>query len=76
MVRSATTEQRWVCREIVVHLDERKFRMSTFTTRARTRCVPQLLSVRGLPVKRNSYNEFVRWLKGYKSSTTRFTIGC
>ena len=23
--------------------------------------------VRGLPVKRNSYNEFVRWLQNYKS---------
>jgi hypothetical protein len=23
--------------------------------------------VRGLPVKRNSYNEFVRWLESYKS---------
>jgi hypothetical protein len=23
--------------------------------------------LRGLPVKRNSYNEFVRWLEGYKT---------
>ena len=26
--------------------------------------------VRGLPVKRNSYNEFVRWLQSYKSRTS------
>jgi hypothetical protein len=25
--------------------------------------------VRGIPVKRNSYNEFVRWLQGYMSSS-------
>ena len=24
--------------------------------------------VRGLPVKRNSYNEFVRWLRSYRST--------
>jgi hypothetical protein len=22
--------------------------------------------IRGIPIKRNSYNEFVRWLEGYK----------
>ena len=23
--------------------------------------------VRGIPVKRNSYNDFLRWLQGYKT---------
>jgi len=31
--------------------------------------------VRGIPVKRNSYNEFVRWLRAYRLGVSEVRIG-
>jgi hypothetical protein len=30
--------------------------------------------IRGIPVKRNSYNEFVRWLQSYESENLEWKV--